>query len=149
MRFVYFWFFWKTEIVLSEAEELRQRLGMAEEEILQQRALRKTLYMLMGDLRTPGVRPPKRVAGGFSTYPRPSKRNVAKAGKCNTKAKRERCIAYMESTVVWHFYSSSLFQTCFIGIASFSSILKHPNKSFFNPIKYILTSFTTLYLLFF
>ena len=88
------------EIVLSEAEELRQRLGMAEEEILQQRALRKTLYMLMGDLRTPGVRPPKRVAGGFSTYPRPSKRNVAKAGKYNTKAKRERCIAYMESTVV-------------------------------------------------
>jgi hypothetical protein len=69
------------EIVLSEAEELRQRLGMAEEEILQQRALRKTLYMLMGDLRTPGVRPPKRVAGGFSTYPRPSKRNVAKAVK--------------------------------------------------------------------
>ena len=27
--------------------------------------------------------------------------------------------------------------------------LKHPNKSFFNPIKYILTSFTTLYLLFY
>ena len=76
---------------MSEAEELRQRLGMAEEEILQQRALRKTLYMLMGDLRTPGVRPPKRVAGGFSTYPRPSKRNVAKAGKYNSKAK-ERAV---------------------------------------------------------
>jgi hypothetical protein len=69
------------EIMLSEAEELRQRLGMAEEEILQQRALRRTLYMLMGDLRTPGVRPPKRVAGGYSTYPRPCKRNVAKAVK--------------------------------------------------------------------
>ena len=69
------------EIILSEAEELRQRLGMAEEEILQQRALRRTLYMLMGDLRTPGVRPPKRVAGGYSTYPRPAKRNVAKAVK--------------------------------------------------------------------
>ena len=69
------------EKVLSEAEELRQRLGMAEEEILQQRALRKALFMLIGDMRTPGVRPPKRVAGGYSTYPRPCKRNVAKAVK--------------------------------------------------------------------
>lgn len=69
------------EKVMSEAEELRQRLGMAEEEILQQRSLRKTLYMLMGDTRTPGVRPPKRVAGGYSTYARPGKRNVAKAVK--------------------------------------------------------------------
>jgi hypothetical protein len=32
-------------------------------------------------LSTPGVRPPKRVAGGYSTYPRPSRRNVAKAVK--------------------------------------------------------------------
>jgi hypothetical protein len=45
------------------------------------------------------------------------------------KAKRERCIAYMESNCSRHFYSSSLFQTCFIVLASFSSILKHPNKS--------------------
>jgi hypothetical protein len=69
------------EKLMSEAEELRQRLGMAEEELIQQRALRKALYMLMGDTRTPGVRPPKRVAGGYSTYARPCKRNVAKAVK--------------------------------------------------------------------
>ena len=29
-----------------------------------------------------------------------------------------------------HFYSSSLFQTCFIVLVTVSSILKHPNKSF-------------------
>ena len=39
------------------------------------------------------------------------------------------------------FYSSFLFQTCFIVFVTFSSILKHPNKSFFNPINiYRLTS---------
>ena len=45
------------EILLSEAEELRQRLGMAEEELIQQRSLRHHLFKLMGDLSTPGVRP--------------------------------------------------------------------------------------------
>ena len=34
-----------------------------------------------------------------------------------------------------HFYSSSFFQTCFIVFATFFSILKHPNKSFFNVYK--------------
>ena len=67
------------EVLLSEAEELRQRLGMAEEELIQQRSLRHQLFTFLGDLSTPGVRPPKRVAGGYSTYPRPSRRNVAKA----------------------------------------------------------------------
>ena len=41
------------------------------------------------------------------------------------------CIAYMESTVDFNFYSSSLLQTCFIVIVLFFSILKHPNMSFF------------------
>ena len=65
-------------------------------------------------------------------------------------SKRKRaCIAYMESTVVDIFTPPPSFQTCFIVFCHVSpSILKHPNKSFFNLIKYILTSFTTLYYLF-
>ena len=42
----------------------------------------------------------------------------------------------------FEFYSSSFFQTCFIVFVTISSVPKHPTKSFFNPIKYILTSFT-------
>ena len=42
----------------------------------------------------------------------------------------------------WDFYSSFLLPTCFIAIVTFSSILKHPNKSFFlTQSIYILTSF--------
>jgi len=52
------------------------------------------------------------------------------------KAKRAS-IAYMESTVVDISIPPSLFQTCFIVFFTISSILKHPSKSFFNPIKYI------------
>ena len=56
----------------------------------------------------------------------------------------------MESTVVWHFYTSSLFQTCFIVFVTYLLYSKTPKQVFFfNPIKYILTSFTTLYLLFY
>ena len=52
----------------------------------------------------------------------------------------------MESTVVWHFYILlPLFKPVSLSLSRISSILKHPNKSFFNPIKYIWTSFTTLY----
>ena len=47
------------------------------------------------------------------------------------------------------FYTFFLFQTCFIVDVTFSSILKHPNKSFFNPINIFLTSFTHTLLLFF
>ena len=43
--------------------------------------------------------------------------------------------------VDFDFYSSFLFQTGFIGFATFSSYLKHPNKLFFNVYKYILTFF--------
>ena len=42
----------------------------------------------------------------------------------------------------WHFYDFSLFQTCFIGFVTVFSVLKQPKQVFFNPIKYILTSFT-------
>ena len=35
-----------------------------------------------------------------------------------------------------HFYSSSLFQTCFIVLVTFSSILKHLKQVFFNPNKF-------------
>ena len=51
-----------------------------------------------------------------------------------------------KSTVDFDFCSFSLFQTCFIVIVTYTPLyLKHPNKSFFNVNKYILTSFTTLY----
>ena len=47
------------------------------------------------------------------------------------KRRRERaCIAYMESTVDFDLYHSFLFQTCFIVFATFSFIVKHPNKSY-------------------
>jgi len=48
------------------------------------------------------------------------------------KAKECECIAYMESTVDFDFYSSSLLQTCFIVFGTFSS--KTPKQVFFNPI---------------
>ena len=57
-----------------------------------------------------------------------------KRGKSKAKESVHRVYG---STVVDIFYSSSLRQTCFIVIVTFFSILKHPNKSFFNPIKYI------------
>ena len=58
---------------------------------------------------------------GFTTYQKIKSKYL--------KRKRASAIAYMEITVDWHFYSSSLLQTCAIVIASFSSILKHPNNS--------------------
>ena len=42
----------------------------------------------------------------------------------------------------WYFYSSSFLRTCFIVFVTFFFILNIPNKSFFNTIKYIWTSFT-------
>ena len=49
------------------------------------------------------------------------------------KRKRASAITYMESTVDWHFYSSSLFQTCFHCLCHVSpSISKNTqNNSFF------------------
>ena len=34
------------------------------------------------------------------------------------------------SNCSWQFYYSSLFHTCFIAFVTFSSVVKHPNKSF-------------------
>ena len=48
-------------------------------------------------------------------------------------SKSSEGVAREWSTVV-DFYSFSLHQTCFIVFVTFSSILKHPNKSFFNVI---------------
>ena len=45
-----------------------------------------------------------------------------------------------------HFYSSSLLQTYFIGFVTFSSIGKHPNKSFLTL--YIFGHFYTLFTLY-
>ena len=57
-------------------------------------------------------------------------------------SKRKRaCIAYMESTVVDISILPPSFKPVSLSLSRISFILKHPNKSFFNPIKYILTSF--------
>ena len=54
------------------------------------------------------------------------------------------------STVVCHFYSSFPLSNLLHCLCHVSLLfLKHPNKSFFNPINIYLTSFTTLYLLFY
>ena len=45
--------------------------------------------------------------------------------------RRSASIAYMESTVDWHFYSSSLFQICFIVIVTFLLYSKTPQTSLF------------------
>ena len=79
--------------------------------------------------------------------------NVSKAGKV-FNAKERACIAYMESTVVDISTTPPSFKPSSLSLSHISSILKHPNKSFFNPIPYILTSFYhtlcyTIYKIFF
>ena len=49
-------------------------------------------------------------------------------------SKRRERASRNESTVDWHFYEFPLLQTCFIVFVTFSSILKHPNKSFLTHI---------------
>ena len=63
-----------------------------------------------------------------------------------TQQRMERAIAYMEKTVDFDFYSSSLLQTCFIVIASYLLYSKHPKQVIFNVKKYFnsFTSFITL-----
>ena len=64
----------------------------------------------------------------------------------NTKAKWSEYRVYGKHCS-FDFYYSSLFQTCFIVFITFSFILKHPNKSFFNVIN-IWTTFTHTVLLY-
>ena len=59
------------------------------------------------------------------------------------------CIAYMESTVVDISILPPSFKPVSLFLSRIYYILKTPKQVFFNPIKYILTSFTTLYLLFY
>ena len=54
------------------------------------------------------------------------------------KKRMESVHHVMEITVVLISIPSSLFQTCFIVIDFFTSILKHPNKYIFNEL-FILT----------
>ena len=50
----------------------------------------------------------------------------------------------MESTVDWHFYSSSLLPNLFRCFCHVLLYCKTPKQVFFNPINIYLTSFTTL-----
>ena len=49
----------------------------------------------------------------------------------------------------WHFYDSSLRQTCFVIFFTISPVLKSPKQVFFNPINIFDILLHTLYLLFF
>ena len=60
-----------------------------------------------------------------------------------SKAKESVHRVYGKALVDWHFYYSSLFEIYFIVFVTIFFILKHPNKSLFNPIKYIFDIFYT------